>query len=77
MPIGEFLEGCGVQDRVPEASIRKEGVEVITTVFCECDVHSSKPFRTEMALFNIDALAAMKLFLFFTKLLKGKGSSNI
>lgn len=77
MPVGEFLEACGVQDLVAEASIRKEGVEVITTLFCECDNRSSKPFRTEMALFNIDASAAMKLFLFFTKLLKGKGSSNI
>jgi hypothetical protein len=70
--IGEVLELCGVHDANDEMLVRDLGVEMLVTLFCECDVYISKVFRDELKEFGIGAATAMKLFMFFNKVAKSE-----
>ena len=58
------------QSGTDEEVIRELGVEMMLTLFSECDVKTSKEFRDEMKTFKVSAAAAMKMFMFFSKILK-------
>jgi hypothetical protein len=51
-------------------NIEELGIEMLVTLFCECDTLNSKEFRNEMLSFNVNAKDAMKLFLYFNKVRK-------
>ena len=73
---GEVLELCGANDANDEIIVRDLGVEMLVTLFCECDISISKVFRDELKEFGIGAATAMKLFMFFKKVAKAEMHEN-
>ena len=70
MTVDDFAEACGIRDVLSVENIRELGIEMMVTLFCECDINNSKLFRNEMKSFDVNAADAMKMFLYFNKLRK-------
>jgi len=70
MTVDDFAEACGIRDVLSVENIRELGIEMMVTLFCECDINNFKLFRNEMKSFDVNAADAMKMFLYFNKLRK-------